>query len=120
MCILAPQVEGAIRDLCVLCGDATVKLNQDKTEEYLGLDGLLKQAKINECIDEKLLFNLNMIFTSVYGFNMRNRVAHGIMDDEDFTLVDCFFTWWFVLRLCIEFTNFKYRHIKTILNKIKE
>ncbi|MEG1669368.1 DUF4209 domain-containing protein [Chryseobacterium sp.] len=120
ICILAPQVEGAVRDLCVLCGDATIKLNQDKTEEYLGLDGLLKQPKLNECIDEKLLFNLKMIFSSVYGFNVRNRVAHGIMDDEDFASTDCFFTWWFVLRLCIEFTCVTHQYKKTISEKTKE
>ncbi len=119
VCILAPQVEGAIRDLCFICGDATVKIGKNKTEEYLSLDSLLKLPKINECVDAKILFNIRMIFTSVYGFNIRNKIAHGIMDDEDFKLTDCFFTWWFVLRICLEFSKLKLEYSSKIYPKLK-
>ena len=117
--ILVPQVEGAVRDLCLSCGDATVKIKQDKTEEYLSLDGLLKLPKINECVDEMILFNIKMLFTSVYGFNMRNRIAHGVMEDEDFKLIDCFFIWWFVLRLCLDFSIIKIEFSKKINAKLQ-
>ena len=118
--ILATQIEGAIRSLALECGDSILKINANGTEEYLSLDLLLRAPKLNECVDEKLLFNIRNIFVSEYGFNIRNEIAHGLLEDEDFDNRISFYTWWFVLRLCVEFSGLKVEYAKTINDKLEQ
>ncbi len=105
--ILAPQIENSVRQLAFECGDGVTKINDDGTEEYLSLNSLLSLPHLNDSVDKKLLFNLKIVFASKYGFDLRNRVAHGVLDDEDFSNTHCFFAWWFVLRICLEFSPLK-------------
>ncbi len=38
-------------------------------------------------------------FVSKYGLNMRNNIAHGIFDDDEFNSILIMYTWWFIFRL---------------------
>ncbi len=120
MNILSPQVENSIRQLALICGDSISKINSDYTEEYLSLDGLLNSPKLNECVDDKLLFNILTVFNSKYGMNIRNLVAHGLFDDDEYNNTYAFFAWWMSLRLCVEFCPFKSDIINNINIKLKD
>ncbi|WP_394897801.1 DUF4209 domain-containing protein [Clostridium butyricum] len=43
---------------------------------------------------------MKSIFTSKYGFNMRNNLVHGILYDSGFKSVYAIYKWYFILRLC--------------------
>ncbi|MBU5488604.1 DUF4209 domain-containing protein [Clostridium sp. MSJ-8] len=98
--ILVPQVENALRCLAEECGDVIYKSNEDGVEELITLNGILDLPKLNETLDDNLIFNLKSIFTSKFGINIRNEVAHGIIDDEEFKSVYSLYVWWFILKLC--------------------
>lgn len=98
--ILVPQVENALRCLAEECGDVIYKSNEDGVEELITLNGILDLPKLNETLDDDLIFNLKSIFTSKFGINIRNEVAHGIIDDEEFKSVYSLYVWWFILKLC--------------------
>lgn len=119
MHILAPQIENAVRVLAMECGDSIVKIDVNKTEEFLSLDSLLKGSKLNECVDEKVIYYIRMAFVSPFGFNMRNDISHSLLNDDDFNNTKSYYIWWLVLRICLEFSSLKYEFESKINKKIK-
>ena len=103
--ILIPQVENALRYLAEECGDVIYKSNEDGVEELITLNAILDLPKLNETLDNDLIFNLKSIFTSKYGINIRNEVAHGIIDDKEFKSVYALYVWWFILKLCCIYSH---------------
>lgn len=98
--ILIPQVENALRCLSEECGDIIYKINEDGIEELITFNGILDLPKLNEVMNEDFIFNLKCIFTSKYGINIRNDIAHGILDDSEFKSSYAVYAWWFILKLC--------------------
>lgn len=103
--ILIPQIENAVRCLAEECGDVGYSIKEDGDESARTLHDLLESEKVVECIDEDILFNMRAIFTSPYGLNMRNELAHGLLDDADFNSWQALYTWCFILRLCFVFSR---------------
>lgn len=98
--ILVPQVENSIRKLAKECGDIDYKNNDDGIEEVKTLHLILESPYLEDCLEPNLIFYLKAIFTSKYGLNIRNKLAHGLFDDSDFNTTFSIFVWWFILRLC--------------------
>ncbi|BCZ47575.1 hypothetical protein psyc5s11_36420 [Clostridium gelidum] len=98
--ILVPQVENAIRKLAKECGDIDYKNNDEGIEEVKTLNLILESPYLKDCLESDLIFYLKAIFTSKYGLNIRNNLAHGLLDDSDFNTTFSIFTWWFIFRLC--------------------
>jgi len=82
--ILIPQIENAVRYLAVECGEPVYNMNEEGIEEVKPMHAVLELEGVKESLDEDLIFALNTIFCSKFGFNMRNNVAHGILDDQAF------------------------------------
>jgi hypothetical protein len=55
------------------------------------------------------LFDLQGLLVERHGMNLRNRMAHGLMTDGEFTTPTVLYLWWLVLRICViyAFTNSK-------------
>ncbi len=103
--ILIPQVENAIRIMAENCGAVVYKTKTDGTEECLSLESILKLPEVVECLDEDLLFNIRVFFTSEYGIGMRNNNAHGLLADTQLQSDNSIAVWWFTLRLCCMFSH---------------
>lgn len=104
MSILMPQVENAIRRWAYEIGVATDKYDSEGGREYYSLSHLLDDPEMVDSIDEMLLFNLRVFYSSEYGFDMRNYVAHGLYSDEEFDSSSGLAVWWFTLRLCCQYS----------------
>lgn len=100
MSILMLQVENAIRVLAEECGVVVYKTNEDGTEECLSLESILKLPEFTDCIDEALLDNMRLFYTSKYGFGMRNMISHGLDSDNELNSTHSLAVWWFTLYLC--------------------
>ncbi|MCL2927754.1 MAG: DUF4209 domain-containing protein [Trichodesmium sp. MAG_R01] len=50
--------------------------------------------------DEDTLFDLKGLLVDRSGSNLRNLMAHGLLDDEDFSSPLMSYLWWVTLRLC--------------------
>jgi hypothetical protein len=48
---------------------------------------------------EDLNFEIKALFCDPFGPNLRNELAHGLLDDEAFQSVYAIYAWWFGLRL---------------------
>lgn len=119
--ILVPQFENSIRTLAALCGEPTYKPNSDGTEELMSMNGVLNLPKVRECFDEDFLLSLLAIFCSKYGINIRNAIAHGMVDDDKFNTYHALYVWWFIFKMCYCYTrNEQHRYWDKVQEVIKK
>ena len=102
--LLMPQIENAIRHLAIQCGAVVYKTDKNGIESSLSLESILSCEEICNCLDETLLFNLRLFYTSPYGYGMRNELCHGFLSDEELNSSLGFIVWYFTLRLCCIFS----------------
>ena len=80
MHLLIPQTENIIRNLVKICGGQTfyVEDNGDITIKPIGQ--LLKSPEFNDCYDPDIIFCLQGLLDQKEGSNLRNEMAHGLME----------------------------------------
>lgn len=98
--ILIPQVENSIRCLAELCGDVVYDNNEEGIEQLKTLNAVIELPCLNEVLESDLIFNMKGVFTSKYGLNIRNDIAHGNLDDGEFHSAYAVYAWYFILKLC--------------------
>lgn len=81
--ILLPQVEHIFRYLVQLCGDNITFRDKNGTETYKPLSELLSSKKFLECYDEDIIFTFDIILNQTLGGNLRNLVAHGLLEPSN-------------------------------------
>lgn len=114
MHVLMPQVENAVRVLAESCGAVVYKTALDGTEESLSMDSILNLPEVRCALDDEFLFNLQLFFTSVYGFGMRNIVAHGLESDEELQSLSSLAVWWYTLHLCCIYCPELYKRVREV------
>lgn len=105
MHLLMPQNEHAIRCIAEECGAVTYKTDKNGIEECLSLESILNLPEVEDCLDETLLFNLKLFFTSPYAYGMRNEISHGLMSEQELNSTSGVIVWWFTLKLCCIFSS---------------
>jgi hypothetical protein len=83
-------------------GIKTSTIDKDGIETENGLSTLLKIENINKFIDENLIFELKALLTEQLGLNLRNGVAHGLCNINEFDSIYSVYLWWFSLKLLID------------------
>lgn len=101
--LLAPQVENSIRIiLCNAgCVDTIVKKATNEVEIYKTLGALLWEPKATEVFGEDLVFDLMSLLSEQYGSNLRNDIAHGLLDATQFQTATVQYFVWLTLHLCL-------------------
>jgi len=99
--LLTPQVEHLVRTTLKNKGVHTSNIDRSGIENENGLTTLLNHERAEEILGEDLLFELKAVFTDSVGPNLRNEVAHGLLDDRSSASTSCVYGWWMVLRLVI-------------------
>lgn len=99
MQLLVPQIEHLVRFHLADAGELTSTLTQEQTEMEIGISGLMERAAADEVFGVDLAFELRALFCGPLGPNLRNEVAHGLLDDASSTSADALYCWWFALRL---------------------
>lgn len=99
--LLMPQLENLIRLIMKKNGIKTSTIDKDGIETENGLSTLLKIKNINKFIDENLIFELKALLTEQLGLNLRNGVAHGLCNINEFNSIYSVYLWWFSLKLLI-------------------
>lgn len=61
----------------------------------------MELPETEQIFGKSLVFELKSIFTEAIGFNLRNNVAHGLLDDNDSISLASIYAWWMILRLVI-------------------
>ena len=100
--LLAPQVEHLIRTLLKSKGVHTSNVDKEGVENENGLSTLLDHPRSESILGEDLLFELKAVLTESVGPNLRNEVAHGLLNDSNSHSSASVYCWWLVLRLVIK------------------
>ena len=118
--LLAPQIENITRHLLKESGAQTTFVNKNKrhVETENSLSSLIGMNETVDIFGKNLHFEIEALFCSQLGANLRNKVAHGLLDDESAQSVYCVYAWWFGLRLA--FTNLVNERLDSLLSDFDE
>ena len=83
----------------------------------------IKLPEITDNLDEDVLINIQALFLSRYGANLRNCVAHGMINDSDFHSAICVYARAFIFRLCYMWQSYSQERLafqETMYEKINK
>ncbi|MCL2588343.1 MAG: DUF4209 domain-containing protein [Oscillospiraceae bacterium] len=81
--ILVPQLENIFREIAQECGDIITTYDDiDLTAQSKTLGSVFELPKLLECYDENILFTFKGLLIEKCGSNLRNQIAHGILDSD--------------------------------------
>ena len=98
--ILIPQIENSVRYLLWKRGVITSGLDDRGIQNEHNLNSTLYRPEITSIFDENTLFDLKGLLVEHSGSNLRNRMAHGLINDDEFLNPLMSYLWWLTLRLC--------------------
>ena len=84
--LLIPQFESAIRRMVSLCGGEILQSDRDPKDgnRYISLDGLLDSEEAKNSLKEDMQTYFKNLFTEHNGWNLRNRISHGLLQTSGF------------------------------------
>ena len=106
--ILMPQVENSLRFLLHNKGVITSGLDQYGIQQEYNANTILKntpelRAHIVDILGDALTFSLEGLLVDARGANLRNDVAHGLLNDSAYETLPVIYSWWLVLHICVRF-----------------
>lgn len=99
MHLLAPQIEHMVRFHLKNAGVKTTNLDIDGIENENGLSTLMGLPEVEKVFGQDLSFEIKALFCDALGPNLRNELAHGLLDDDSFQSIHAIYAWWMGLRL---------------------
>lgn len=99
--ILAPQVEHLVRWHLKESGVSTTNLDVEGVENEIGLSSLVDKPEVKRIFGEDVAFELEALFCSAFGPNLRNEVAHGLLSAAECNTTGVVYAWWWVLNLTL-------------------
>jgi hypothetical protein len=99
--LLVPQIENSIRFLLESKGAITTKLDKHGVQRLHDLNELLIDERVESILSKDILIELRTLLVDNRGPNLRNRLAHGMIDDSEFMTAEVVYMWWLVLNLCL-------------------
>ena len=100
--LLVPEMENSIRHVLSQRGVITSGLDSKGIQNVYGLGKLLHRPEMKEIFGEDITFDLQGLLVKSktgVGDNLRNEVAHGLMNAEDFYRTHAVYLWWLTLHL---------------------
>ena len=97
--LLVPQIEHMVRWHLKSRGVKTTVLDANGIENEVGLSSLLDMGEVNDIFGKDLTFELKALFADPFGPNLRNEVAHGLLEYDAAQSVYAIYAWWFFFRL---------------------
>lgn len=99
MHIMAPQMENLFRNIAKEIGGLTVTLGNDGSSMEKALSSILSLPEMVECYDNDILFIFKGLLNEQAGANIRNEVAHGIIDEKTCSSGACLYFGVAVIKL---------------------
>lgn len=97
--LLIPQVEHMVRVHLKEVGAKTTNLDKDGIETENGLSTLMDLPETEQVFGKDLAFEVRTIFCDAFGPNLRNELAHGLLDESACHSPFAIYAWWLALRL---------------------
>jgi hypothetical protein len=101
-----PQLEHIVRELFAARGILVSGLDSQGLQREYDLNTLLWLPEAEKVFGPDWLLDLRCALIHPFGANIRNRMAHGLMDDAEFYRLEVVYLWWLALRLIMMHTSF--------------
>lgn len=99
--LLVPQMENSIRRILEGIGAVTSKVDDEGVQDERDLGYLLYTHEALEAFGEDLLADMQGLLVERCGSNLRNLMAHGLLDFHDCTEPASVYLWWLNLHLVV-------------------
>lgn len=99
--IIPSQMEALIRHVVEMSGGTTSMLEPGGVQPERPLSALLETAEAKAAFGADQVVELQDLLVDPLGTNLRNEVAHGILDDEGFFGTEVIYAWWLLLKFCV-------------------
>ena len=97
--LLAPQIEHMVRTQLKVADVSTTHLDQDGIETENGLSTLIDLPQTKDIFGSDLTYEMKTLFCDPLSANLRNNIAHGLLDDQQASSIETVYAWWFGLKL---------------------
>lgn len=97
--LLIPQIEHMVRVHLKQAGAKTTNLDKDGVENENGMSTLMDLPEAEQVFGKDLAFELKTLFCDSFGPNLRNELAHGLLDEDACHSPYAIYAWWLGLRL---------------------
>lgn len=97
--LVVPQIEHWVRVRLKERGSHTMVTDERGVETENGLGTLLDDPQASDAVGLPLLFELKALLTDQVGPNLRNEIAHGLVDDQALGSPAAVAAWWLALKV---------------------
>lgn len=97
--LLIPQLENMVRLHLKQVGAKTANIYKAGIQNENGMSTLLELPEAAQVFGNDLAFELNALFCDAFGPNLRNELAHGLLDEDGCNSPYAIYAWWLTLRL---------------------
>ncbi|ADM99150.1 DUF4209 domain-containing protein [Dickeya dadantii] len=97
--LLIPQIEHAVRIHLKQAGAKTTNLDKDGVENENGMSTLMGLPEAEQVFGKDLVFEFESLFCNAFGPNLRNELAHGLLDEDGCNSPFAIYAWWLALRI---------------------
>lgn len=97
--LLSPQIENLVRYHLKNAGAKTSTLDSCGIENENGLSTLVALPEMKTVFGDDLTFEIKALFCDPLGANLRNELAHGLVDHNACNSLYGVYAWWLTLRL---------------------
>ena len=99
--LLVPLFEHLVRYHLKLANVVTTRLNEEKVESECSLSTLVGFPEVEDIFGIDFVFELKALLCDPLGLNLRNDLAHGLVDDGQAHSVFAAYVWWLSLRVVV-------------------
>lgn len=100
--ILVPQVENALRWLLESTGEIVYGQYASGIQDYMKFEQVLAHARTAQILGEDVVFDIAGLLTDRLGANLRNRLAHGLLEWTSGDVNHAVYLWWLVLHFAVQ------------------
>ena len=99
--LLTPQIENSLRYVLESHDVDISNLMSDGTQPVKVLGAIFGLAETSQIFTDELCFELRGCLIEKTGYDFRNRIAHGFVDEGECYSHAGVTMWWLVLRICL-------------------
>lgn len=97
--LLVPQLEHLVRTHLQLKGAKTVTIDKvNGLQKEAGLSTLVDLPEMDAVFGEDLAFEIRALFCDGFGPNLRNELAHGLLDEGALNSAESIYAWWLLFK----------------------
>lgn len=97
--LIVPQIEHMVRIHLKQAGAKTTTLDINGIENENGLSTLMDLPETSKIFGDDLEFEIKALFCDAFGPNLRNELAHGLLEEDACQSIYAIYAWWLGLRL---------------------